>query len=273
MKKILKIIYQIALHVFALIGLALSLVYLAVTFGLTNTKGIVDLQRNYFQNPQGPSNDETGLDWNQDAEWQTFKAGITKDAPVVDQAAQMSGASPRMIVAVVAVEQLRFYHTDRESYKKYFAPLSMLGAMSQYAWGLAGVKPDTAKEIESNLASTTSPYYLGDSYAHLLDFSTSNHDQERFDRLTDQHNHLYSYLYAGLYISQVIHQWKAAGIDISNNPGVIATLFNVGFSHSLPHADPQIGGAEIDINGKAYSFGGLAAEFYNSSELTDVFPQ
>ena len=305
MKKIAHITFKFFLYGFAVIGFALVSVYLAVTFGWTKTKGIVDTQHDYFQNYASQGD----LGWSKDAEWQTFKDAIAKDAPTIQKAAAASGADPRMIVAVVATEQLRFFHTDRESYKKYFAPLSMLGSMSQYSWGIAGIKPDTAKQVESNLKNTTSPFYLGAKYENLLDFSeattndTSNStstnmtssgttststiikagsstsiiytgiDQERFIRLTDQHNHYYSYLYAGLLLQEMIHQWKVSGYDISNQPGVIATLFNLGFEHSEPKANPQIGGAAIDINGTTYSFGGLAESFYNSSELTDLFPR
>ncbi len=295
MKKTVRIIFNIFLYAFAIIGFSLVAVYLAVTFGWTKTKGIVDTQRDYFQN----YSTQEDLGWSKDAEWQTFKDAITRDAPVIKKAATASGADPRMIVAVVATEQLRFFHTDRESYKKYFAPLSMLGSMSQYSWGIAGIKPDTAKQVESNLKNSTSPFYLGPKYENLLDFGNVNSetssstanvststvvsagsstsiiytgiDQQRFIRLTDQHDHYFSYLYAGLLIQEMTHQWKVAGFDISNKPGVIATLFNLGFEHSEPKANPQIGGAAIDINGTTYSFGGLAESFYNSSELTDVF--
>jgi hypothetical protein len=41
----------------------------------------------------------------------------------------------------------------------------------------------------------------------------------------------------------------------------------------VPKADPQIGGAAITVGGKTYSFGGLAAEFYASDLLLDVFPR
>jgi hypothetical protein len=90
--------------------------------------------------------------------------------------------------------------------------------------------------------------------------------------MTDQHDHYYSYLYAGLYIRQIETQWANAGFPISKNAGVISTLYNIGFKYSVPKADPQIGGAEITLSDGTGSFGGLAAEFYNSDLLIDVFP-
>ena len=68
-------------------------------------------------------------------------------------------------------------------------------------------------------------------------------------------------------------QWQKAGFPIENRPDIIATLFNIGFGNSHPHADPQAGGAEIDIGSSTYSFGSLAGSFYVSNELIDQFPR
>ena len=91
--------------------------------------------------------------------------------------------------------------------------------------------------------------------------------------MTDQENHYWSYLYAGLYMKEVEMQWQNAGFPIGDKPAVISTLFNIGFAHSTPNPNPQVGGAEIDIGANTYSFGGLAGDFYSSNLLTDVFPK
>ena len=114
---------------------------------------------------------------------------------------------------------------------------------------------------------------MGPEYEHLLDFKTQNTDQERFARITDNNNHYYAYLYAALFNKEIISQWQKAGFDISNRPEILSTLFNIGFEHSKPNANPQVGGAELNINNKTYSFGGLSSEFYNSNEFLTDFPQ
>jgi hypothetical protein len=108
-----------------------------------------------------------------------------------------------------------------------------------------------------------------------LDFATSteNIDSERFNRVTDEHNHYYTYLYAAILLKQIEKQWLNAGFDISNKPEILATLYNIGFANSKPNAYPQAGGAEIEIAGTKYSFGQLAYEFYYSNELLDIFPR
>ena len=91
--------------------------------------------------------------------------------------------------------------------------------------------------------------------------------------MTDQHDHYWSYLYAGLYIQEVEAQWRRAGYPIDGNVAVISTLYNIGFTHSNPNPNPQVGGAAISLSDGTRSFGALAAEFYNSDLLTDILPR
>ena len=55
--------------------------------------------------------------------------------------------------------------------------------------------------------------------------------------------------------------------------GQTQSLYDIGFEHSKPNADPKSGGAEISIGGTQYSFGSLAAEFYYSNALVNEFPK
>jgi hypothetical protein len=118
--------------------------------------------------------------------------------------------------------------------------------------------PDTGSTTPVVVASTTASSTASDAL---------------FTRLTDQHNHYYNYLYAGLMMKEIETQWQNAGFPIANNVGVVATLYNIGFENSVPKADPNVGGAAIVINGVTYSFGGLAQQFYSSNLLTSLFPQ
>ena len=143
-----------------------------------------------------------------------------------------------------------------------------------------GIKQDTARQIENNLKDPTSPWYIGANYEHILDYSTSttsgtpvDQDTERFNRLTDEHNRYYSYLYGAILLKEIASQWQRAGFPISNRPEILATLFNIGFVNSKPNANPQVGGAEINIGTSTYSFGGLAGSFYYSDELINEFPR
>lgn len=210
--------------------------------------------------------------WMNTPEWATLSQAIRKDAPVINGVAAETDISPRMIAAQLVGEQMRLYNTERELYKSAFAPLNILGSETQFSLGVAGIKTDTAIAVENNLKDPSSDYYPGDTYAHLLDFTTSNPSTERYNRITDEHNHYYSYLYTALFIKEVEAQWAKAGYDISHRPEIISTLYNIGFAGSHPNADPHVGGAAITIASTTYTFGSLSYDFYYSGELEDVLP-
>lgn len=280
---------------FAVIGFTFVAVYFAVKFGFTNTTGIIDQQSEQFikegitnlpsvlrGNEILTSSDgkkilievrpESKL-WNKTYEWEVIKSALAKDVSVIQRASDDSGVSARIIVTQLVVEQLRLFFSEREAFKKWFEPLKILGSQTQFSWGVMGMKEETAILVEQHLVEPTSPYYLGEHYEHLLDFKTDDIVQERFTRMTDQHDHYYSYLYAGLFIKQIIAQWQTAGFDISHSPEIISTLYNLGFSKSTPNINPKSGGAQISIDNINYSFGSLGGEFYNSQELLTEFPR
>jgi hypothetical protein len=201
-----------------------------------------------------------------------LKAAVSKDAKVIDSVAKLTGVNARIISAVLIAEQIRLFDSRREAFKKWIAPLKMLTTESTFSWGVTGIKDFTAKSIEHNLVDKSSVFYSGKAYEHLLDFRTSNLDEERFERITNVKNHYYAYLYSALCIKQLDTQWKNAGYDLTDRPEIMATLYNVGFNFSVPKKEPQVGGSTIDIKGRKYTFGLLAYEYYYSGEMADLFP-
>ena len=262
-------ILQYIIYIFSVIGLILTIGYIAVELGLTKNKGIIDNQHDYFKNQILSSTNA----WIHTEEWSILKDTIVKDKEDLIEATKVVGIPVRILIAPLIVEQLRLYYSNREIFKSIFAPLKILGNQSQFSWGVMGIKQNTAREIEENLKDSKSPWYLGKKYENILDFKTDNPDKERFERLTDEHDRYYSYLYTAILIKQLEIQWEKAGIPIDDYPDIISTLFNIGFENSHPHANPQSGGAEIDIGDIRYSFGSLAESFYNSEELLDEFPK
>lgn len=139
---------------------------------------------------------------------------------------------------------------------------------------MSGIKQETAKQIELHAASTTSPFYPGAGMAALITYQTDvDHDAELYNRLTNAKDHYYSYLYTALYIKEIEAQWSRAGFSIKSSPGAVVTLFNIGFQKSRPNAAPAVGGATISVGGTKYTYGQLGESFYNSDELTDIFPK
>ena len=216
--------------------------------------------------------DTNVVPWMNTPEWEALKVAILKDKELIDSAAMLTGVEPRLIVGCLVGEQIRLFNSKREMYKKYLGPVKVLSVQSQFSLGVNGIKEFTARQVEHNLKNDTSEFYMGQEYENLLDFSTAEPDAERVARLVDYRNHLYSYIYTGCILHQTMLQWRRAGYDISDRPDLLFTLFNVGFSQSVPKSDPKCGGSHITVADKIYTFGAIGFDFYYSGELAEEFP-
>lgn len=270
MSIILPRILQVSIYLFAIIGLFFVSGFVATKFGFTNTAGIIDTQQKSFLN-----NTETSyvrFPLAHTPEWVAFRQAVAKDKLIIEQVSKETGVPGRVLIAILVPEQMRLFHSNRPIFKQIFEPLKILGSQSQFSWGIFGIKDETARAVERHLVDQSSPFYLGTAFEHSLDFKTSSADQERFSRIIDEHDHTYGYRYAALYVAQITKQWEKAGFSISGRPDILATLWNIGFEHSVPKKDPQSGGAPIEIDGDTYSFGELANIFYSSDEMIELFP-
>lgn len=254
--------------IFALIGVVFTAVFLGMRFGIFDVAGSIAGRNSFFTGGTAGSNcisiDARACAWAYTEEWATIREGLRKDAPTIARASAATGVPARLIAAVVVPEQLRFFTSEREVYKQVFEPLKILGSLSQFSLGVTGIKQETAEDVEARV-----PANLQNLIAY--DATDTDHRATLFNRLTDQHDHYYSYLYTALFIKEVTDEWARASYPIADKPAVIATLFNIGFGNSHPNASPHVGGAEIVVANTTYTFGELAGRFYDSPELTDVF--
>ncbi len=210
--------------------------------------------------------------WQTEEPWQIIRQAVIKDRDYLNRVGKELNISPRLLLSVAIVEQLRLYYTQRELFEQVFKPLKILASANKMAWGVMSIKEATAILAEQNLKDKNSNFYLGSDYENILNFNTSDPNKERYDKLTDGKNHYYSYLYGGVIIKQAITQWQKAGYDIAYRPEIVATLFNVGFKNSKPKDNPQVGGSKITVAKDEYVFGSLAYEFYYSGDLLEEFP-
>jgi hypothetical protein len=284
-KKISKNIGYILVCIFAVIGFGFTSVFVGMKYGLLNVKGSIAGRNQFFLGNNKnvkpatfstPCLDtkESVCEWNQTPEWTTVSGGLVKDADIINRVSKETGVQARMIASVVTPEQTRFFTSNREVWKSYFEPLKVLISLSQFSLGVSGVKIETAKMIEQYAKDKNSEFYPGDNIDTLIAYKDgADHDTELYNRLTDEKNHYYQYLYTALYIREIEAQWQKAGFDISHNPESVVTLFNIGFAKSIPNRDPLPGGAPINLGGKVYSYGELGANLYYSNELIDIFPK
>lgn len=225
-----------------------------------------------FTSPANSDDTTNVFEWMNIPEWADFKVAVLKDTVLIDSAAEVMDIEPRLIVSVLLGEQMRLFNSTREMYKNVIRPLKILSVESKFSLGVTGIKEETAMKAERYLKDSTSDFYPGKKYQHVLDLVTEDPTAERYARLVNYRNHYYSYLYAAVILKQIKVQWKKLGYDISDRPEILATLFNVGYEWSQPKSDPSVGGSHISINGKVYTFGALAYEFYYSGEMASIFP-
>jgi len=231
-----------------------------------------DSYTDLFTTPLPKINETNVFTWNQDEVGKALEKAIIKDTKVINRVAEETRVEPRLIVSTMFAEQTRMWRTQRGLFKSYLKPLEVLASANQFSLGVMGIKPKTAEVIEKNLTDPASIYYLGADYEHLLDFKTADKNKERYQRLSSEKDHYYSYLYGALCIKQIQKQWHDSGYPIEYRPDIVGTLYNIGFSHSNPKEDPEAGGAIINVNGVKYSYGALSYEFYYSGDLIDFFP-
>ena len=125
------------------------------------------------------------IPWMNEPAWPALKAAILKDKDVILEAARLTGVEPRLIVSCLVGEQIRLFNSKREMYKQYLGPVKVLSVQSQFSFGVNGIKDFTARKVEDNLIDSSSVFYMGRKYEHILDFETENHAAERTSRLTD----------------------------------------------------------------------------------------
>ncbi len=248
----------------------------------------VDFGKNKISN-------KNAFNWVNFPEWEDFKLAVEKDKYLIDSVAKTTGVEARLIVSCLVGEQIRLFNSKRETYKKIISPLKILSVESMYSYGVTGIKDFTAKAIEEHLQDKNSPFYLGSRFEHIISYpqepeedtnyldinfitikdtvdTLTGIDAIRMDRLIDYSNHYYSYLYAALFLKQIKVQWEKAGFSIADRPGILVTLFNLGFSKSKPKNDPKVGGAIVNVHDRDYTFGMIGLEFYYSGELANFFP-
>lgn len=274
-------IFKVLIYIFAIIGLGFTAVFFAMRLGLLNVRGTIPERNRSITGtaqaalpPATPAcmSGVAACAWHETPEWAVVSGGLEKDAALIQEVATLTGTDARMIAAVVVPEQTRFFTAERDVFKRYFEPLKILGSLTKFSLGVSGIKQETAVAIEQYASDPTSEFYPGDGIAALLAYEPDqDRDTELYRRLTDAKDHRWQYLYTAVFIREIQSQWHKAGFDISTNPEAVVTLFNIGFAHSVPKANPKAGGAGISTGGKVYSYGELGGLFYHSSEMEHVF--
>ena len=116
--------------------------------------------------------------------------------------------------------------------------------------GVGGIKISTAKKV----ARDAKRYGYGDIF-----WATSGQDLTALLTTSDYWQAIYpTYL-----VKNILTRWQLSGYDISHNPGVVGTLYNMGNSEDkIPHKNPQIWWSVIPIGNHKYVYWWISMWIY-----------
>ena len=176
-------------------------------------------------------------------------------------AASIFNLNPNLIKACIFVEQLRAFYTFKWLFKSVAQTNTYLTVMSKQSFGIGGMKLNTAEQLEGRLASNEPTIYQ----KYFSYENENNISQQRLVRLTDTKNYYYQILYSAGLLYEYSTERRKAWYNITNQPGLIATMYNIGYSE--PHANADIWWSFMNIEWEKYSFWGLAMLIYYYLEI------
>ena len=179
----------------------------------------------------------------------------------IDLAAKIFNLNPNLIKACIFVEQLRAFYTFKWLFKSVAQTNSYLTIMSKQSFGIGGMKLQTAEQLEQRLATNEPTIYQ----KYFSYENPNNISQQRLTRFTDTKNYYYQILYSAGLLYRYNTERKKAGYNISSQPGLIATMYNIWYSE--PHANADIGWSFMNIEWDKYSFWWLAMLIYYYLEI------
>jgi hypothetical protein len=150
------------------------------------------------------------------------------------KAGQLFGVDARTLGAIVYVERNLNY-----DWKDRALDLLLAGRGYNSSIGFCQVKLKTAYWIEKQLADSSSMFYPGEAYRHILPASKS--PKELIARLSNDSLNIH---YAAAYLCIIQSYWQRAGFPIADRPDILGTLYSTGLYRRngelrLPHAHPK----------------------------------
>jgi len=178
-----------------------------------------------------------------------------ENAKAIRHAARVFEISPRLLVSAVYADRRMHYNLLDAALDEKIAKAGRNNSI-----GLAQIRVSTAQWVSKTINDSSSLYSLDNEYT-LPGFTS------RSDLINKLMNTEFNMFYGAAYAAMILHRWKYAGIDITDNVPVFATLYNLGpyrrnGSERKPHTHPI-----------STEFGYVAKAFYESDLLLEEFPR
>jgi len=177
-------------------------------------------------------------------------------ADTITSASKKFNIDEDIIRAVIFTEQLRWFTTYRWIFKSLVASNKYLMIMSQFSYGLWGIKEKSAIEIENRYKISNE-----NLYNEIFKYpEEKNIYSQRISRLTSVNDYYYQIMYVAwciaMYRDQRIQQWY----DIWDKIWIMTTLYNIGYKK--PNNKPEVWWANIKINWQSLSFWKISTSIF-----------
>lgn len=218
------------------------------------------INQEYYANQYAKANDKTvsviPQSFTNDANFNYMIEGIKNDKTTINHAKEISdriGIEYELALAWILTEQVRYALTERGEMKKFLTWVPMLLYLTKFSYGIWGIKSFTAEKIRDDAKKY--------GYWKELEVHNKVSGEDWWKKvLIDKY---WQVAYPSYLIKNIITRWEKEGHSIAKKPGIIITLYNFGnVDNKKPNANPKVGGADININGKTYNFGWLWEMFY-----------
>ena len=126
--------------------------------------------------------------------------------------------------------------------------------------GIGGIKLTTAREIMKDAIA----YGYGDMIEE-----NKNASDSRLTQILTESDYRQG-VYPTLLVKNILERRSLSWYDISSNPWVVGTLYNMGnHKDKLPNPHPQIGWSIIQIGKHRYTYGGISLWIYRYLKIYD----
>lgn len=168
-------------------------------------------------------------------------AEIGRYRSFIERESARFGVDPVVVYAILYIEKIQ-YELDplhRVKLGLEASPiasglyLSRVAEWASLSVGFAHIKPAFARETKRRL--DLMPAFAG----YLMS------DETRPEYYGSDPRMAIRIMVAGLFL--LGQEWRLAGVDIARDPGVLATLYNLGYERSAPHPDPEVGGTTLPV--------------------------
>lgn len=159
---------------------------------------------------------------------------ITQNKSLIYKACDLFDVDVKILSSIIFVERRENFTWEDDAMDEYLAQVGLNSSI-----GFCQVKLKTTYWIENQLNDTSSIFYPGENYNHILDVSKSS--REIIDKLQ---NDSLNIMYAAAYLRIMISRWEKEDYPIDQKSDILGTLYSTGLFYRngeerKPNSNPK----------------------------------